>query len=132
MLGNRRSDTAPEVRLRSELHARGLRFFKDRYIRLAEVRTRPDIVFPVPRVAVYLDGCFWHCCPEHGVAPRTNASYWVPKLERNVRRDQRATAALTDAGWVVLRIWEHEPVDIAADKVVEAVTLARRASAVRH
>jgi len=115
---NRRTDTKPEVRLRSELHRRGLRFRKDFLIRVGEIRVKPDIVFTRRKLAVFVDGCYWHSCPEHGTVPHRNRLYWLPKLEVNVERDRRADAALSGAGWTVLRIWEHE----AVEEAVAAVT----------
>src|SRR5690606_29010965 len=85
--GNRRTGTKPEVRLRSELHCRGRRFRKDLLIRAAGVRTHADVVFTRQRLAVFVDGCFWHCCPEHGSSPKSNTAYWEPKLRANVDRD---------------------------------------------
>lgn len=120
MLGNRRRDTTPELRLRRELHRRGLRYRVDIPVRAGDVLTRPDLVFTRARVAVFVDGCFWHRCPEHGLDPRANRAYWKPKLEANVARDARANAALTQGGWFVVRIWEHEDVGEAAARV-EAV-----------
>jgi DNA mismatch endonuclease (patch repair protein) len=115
MRRNPRRDTKPEIALRSELHRMGLRFRKDLSIRLADRMTRPDVVFTRARLAVFVDGCFWHSCPAHGNIPRANRDYWVPKLDRNVRRDRAVDAALTEAGWTVLRAWEHEdPQDVAA------------------
>jgi DNA mismatch endonuclease (patch repair protein) len=115
MLGNRRADTKPEVRLRSALHALGLRFRKDLPLRLPDgARARPDIVFTRARVVVHCHGCFWHRCPIHATNPRANADYWAPKLAANVERDERVDAALRAAGWTVIRVWEHEdPVDAA-------------------
>ena len=107
--GNRRTDTKPEVALRSELHRLGLRFRKDYPIRIEGRRPiRPDVVFTRARVAVFVDGCFWHGCPHHQVVPKSNPDYWIPKLRRNVERDREAGAALEDDGWTVLRFWEHE------------------------
>jgi DNA mismatch endonuclease (patch repair protein) len=123
MKGNRGADTSPEVALRSELHRRGLRFRKNRQA-VPGIRCRPDIVFPGPRLAVFVDGCYWHRCPQHGTAPTTNAGYWQEKLDRNVARDRRNDRDLQAAGWAVLRVWEHEPVRIAADRV--AATLKSR------
>lgn len=114
---NRRVDTKSEVALRSELHRRGRRFRKDHLLRVGEVRVRPDIVFSRRRVAVFVDGCFWHSCSEHLHVPKTNRDYWVPKLEANVARDRRVDAALHDAGWTVVRVWEHEDVIAAAERV---------------
>lgn len=125
---NRRSETKPEVRLRSHLHARGLRFRKDHPIRVGSLRARPDIVFTRARVAVFVDGCFWHGCPEHHVAPKSNQDYWNPKLRANQERDRRVDIALTDAGWMVLHVWEHEDPLEAAIRIHEAVT-ARRGGA---
>lgn len=120
--GNRRTDTKPEVALRSALHRRGLRFRKDYPIRVESRRPiRPDIVFTRARVAVFVDGCFWHGCPHHQVVPKSNPDYWIPKLRRNVERDRDADAALGAAGWLVVRIWEHEDVVDAAEMVERAV-----------
>ena len=105
---NRRTGTKPEVRLRAELHRRGRRFRKDLLIRSGGVRTHADVAFTKQRVAVFVDGCFWHGCPDHGTIPKSNVDYWGPKLAANVERDQRVDAALRGGGWVVLRIWEHE------------------------
>jgi DNA mismatch endonuclease, patch repair protein len=124
--GNRRRDTACEIRLRSALHARGLRFRKDLLLRTGDVSVHADVAFTRARVAVFVDGCFWHSCPTHGRTPKSNLAYWLPKLEANLRRDQRVTDALEDAGWLVRRAWEHEdPVVVAAelDEVVRARSL---------
>jgi DNA mismatch endonuclease (patch repair protein) len=86
-----------------------------------DVRVRPDVVFVARRVAIFLDGCYWHRCPQHGTAPRTNAGYWTEKLDRNVARDRRVDAALDAAGWRVVRIWEHESVVDAVDAVLQAL-----------
>lgn len=118
MKANRRTNTKPEIRLRSALHRLGYRFRKDMPVRAGEVRVRPDIVFSRQRVAIFVDGCFWHCCPEHGRIPGVNGWYWDPKLKRNVERDREVTAALTRHGWTVIRLWEHEPLDTAVDQVV--------------
>ena len=82
---------------------------------------RPDVSFSRAKVAVYIDGCFWHGCPTHGVQPRTNADYWAAKIARNIARDARNTLTLEDEGWVVLRVWEHEDVDEAAERVATVV-----------
>ncbi len=108
MEANRRADTMRERRLRSELHARGLRFRKDFRFAAAGRPVRPDIVFARERVAVFVDGCFWHRCSKHSTAPRANADYWRDKLARNVERDRANDAALNDAGWAVVRVWEHQ------------------------
>lgn len=109
MLGNRRRDSRPERRLRSALHADGMRFRVDLPIRLDGRRPiRPDIVFTRARVVVFVDGCFWHGCPEHGRPPRTNSGYWSAKIAVNQARDREQTAALENAGWEVVRFWEHD------------------------
>jgi DNA mismatch endonuclease (patch repair protein) len=114
MRGNRRKNTRPERVLRSELHALGLRFRVDHMIDTGGHRVRADIAFTRPRVAVFVDGCFWHGCPEHGNQPRVNTGYWGPKLRRNFNRDRRNDRELAAAGWTVLRVWEHEePADVA-------------------
>lgn len=126
MRGNRRSDTRLEVRVRSELHRRGLRFRKQLLITAGSVSVRADVAFPRQRLAVFLDGCFWHRCPQHGNSPTANSNYWSTKLDRNVDRDRRVVAALDAAGWRVLRIWEHVPASLAADEV-QTVLAKRRA-----
>ena len=118
---NRRRDTKCEVLVRSELHRRGLRFRKDLLLRVGDVRVRPDVVFTRRRLAVFIDGCFWHLCPDHAHVPKSNLDYWVPKLNANVARDRRVDEALGSAGWRVLRIWEHVAPSDAADLVVGAV-----------
>lgn len=121
MRANRRSDTKPEVALRRALHARGYRYRKDLRLDLpGGVRVRPDIVFTARKVAVFVDGCFWHVCPEHGREPTSNEWYWTPKLRRNVERDRAANAALKAAGWRVVRLWEHEPLPGAIENVMKA------------
>jgi DNA mismatch endonuclease (patch repair protein) len=110
------------------MHALGLRYRKDLPVVLDGLRVRPDFVFSRVRVAVLLDGCFWHKCPEHFQMPRANREYWEPKLARNVERDRRADAALAAAGWRVIRIWEHEVLadpEAAADRVCAALAHAR-------
>ncbi len=123
--GNRRKDTKPEIRLRSALHRRGFRFRKDHLLRAGEVRVRPDIVFPRWTLAVFVDGCFWHGCPEHQHVPQRNRDYWVPKLEANTARDRRVDAALIGGGWEVMRLWEHEDVEAAAQRVAAALDRRR-------
>jgi DNA mismatch endonuclease (patch repair protein) len=82
---------------------------------------RPDVVFTRKRVAVFVDGCFWHCCPEHGTHPSFNSAYWDTKLSRNIARDRLVDAALRREGWVSIRIWEHEPADAAVRRVAAVV-----------
>ena len=88
MKRNRKTNSKPELRLRSELYGRGLRFRKNLRIKTAHIAVRPDVVFPRRRLAVFVDGCFWHACPEHGTLPRLNTDYWHPKLQKNVVRDR--------------------------------------------
>jgi DNA mismatch endonuclease, patch repair protein len=121
MRANRRRDTKPELTLRRALHAQGYRYRKDYRLDLAGTRVRPDIAFTARRVAVFVDGCFWHCCPQHGSQPASNTWYWKPKLARNVERDRAADAALTAAGWSVVRVWEHESLEAAVAAVVAAL-----------
>lgn len=119
MQANRRRDTKPEKMLRSHLHSRGRRYRVDYPIRPAEgIRPiRPDIVFPRARLAIFIDGCFWHSCPEHGTVPKSNQDYWRMKFAENARRDQLAITNLTNAGWKVVRLWAHVPVLEAADQI---------------
>jgi DNA mismatch endonuclease (patch repair protein) len=121
MAAIRRRDTKPEVALRSAIHRLGYRFRKDYPLRVDGKLIRPDIAFTKRRVAVFIDGCFWHCCPEHGRRPSVNERYWTPKLEANVTRDQEQTAALEAAGWQVLRFWEHQQVDLIAAAIANVV-----------
>jgi DNA mismatch endonuclease (patch repair protein) len=121
MQANRRRDTKPELRLRSLLHAAGYRYRVDLRLDLGGAKVRPDIVFTKRKIAVFIDGCFWHSCPEHGHAPNVNQSYWSPKLARNRERDVRNSEALATAGWVVVRIWEHVPSDEALALVIRAM-----------
>src|SRR2546425_4101584 len=123
MRANRRVDTKPELALRSALHREGYRFRKDYRLDLdAGARVRPDIAFTARRVAVFVDGCFWHACPDHGRNPAVNEWYWAPKLRRTVERDRAADAALAAAGWRVVRIWEHVPLADAVAAVTAALT----------
>lgn len=114
----RRRDTKPEVALRRELHRRGLRYFVDR-APLKGMRRRADLVFPRRKVAVYVDGCFWHSCPIHATRPRNNAQWWADKLAANVARDRDTDTRLIEEGWRVVRIWEHEDPVVAAQRVVD-------------
>ncbi|TFV74484.1 very short patch repair endonuclease [Blastococcus sp. CT_GayMR19] len=125
MQANRRVNSKPEVRLRSALHALGYRFRKDHRLDLDDVRVRPDVVFTRLKVAVFVDGCFWHVCPAHGREPTRNEWYWTPKLRRNVERDRRADSALRHAGWTVVRVWEHEAPEDALQAVLHAVDHAK-------
>jgi DNA mismatch endonuclease (patch repair protein) len=109
-------DTGPEVRLRRVLHRAGWRYRV--HVRpLESKRVEADIVFRGPRVAVFVDGCFWHVCPEHATWPKAHAAFWKRKLESNFARDRATDAALREAGWLAVRVWEHEKVDAAAARV---------------
>lgn len=120
MLANRSRDTKPELALRTLLHARGLRYRVD-FKPLATLRSRADIVFTKAKVAIYVDGCYWHGCPQHYQPSKTNIDYWGPKIESNRLRDERINIALREVGWVVVRVWEHEnPVDVA-DAIAQIV-----------
>lgn len=130
MKANRRADTKPEIALRRALHSLGYRYRKDHRLDLAGgVRVRPDIVFTARRVAVFVDGCFWHCCPQHGSQPSANQWYWEPKLRRNVERDRAADQALGGAGWIVVRLWEHEQLEAAVEAVVAVLAETRSGAA---
>ena len=120
-------DTAPEMRLRRRLHALGLRY-RVHLRPLPGVRRTTDIVFTRAKVAVFVDGCFWHSCPEHRTAPAANEAWWAAKLARNVERDLDTDRRLTAAGWLVVRVWEHEDPAQAGARVAEAVR-SRRPSA---
>ena len=129
MRANRRTDTKPELALRHALHRLGYRYRKDYRLDLdGGRRVRPDIAFTARKVAVFVDGCFWHACPEHGSKPRANEWYWGPKLIKNVERDRVNDAALILAGWTVVRLWEHVPIDEAVGIVVTALTATGNAA----
>lgn len=126
MRANKRRDTGPELALRSELHRRGRRYRVDRPIRIPGERPiRPDIVFVAPKVAVFVDGCFWHGCPEHGTLPKeTNRGFWIEKIAQNKARDERQRLLLEGDGWTVLRIWAHEESSAVADEVEKLLASA--------
>jgi DNA mismatch endonuclease (patch repair protein) len=113
-------NTKPELSLRSELHRRGLRYRVD-FAPLKGVRRRADVVFPGRRVAVFVDGCFWHVCPEHSSWPKNNAGWWREKLQENQRRDRDTDRKLQDAGWITVRVWEHEDPVEAAERIVRVL-----------
>lgn len=124
MRSNRYRDTRPELRLRRALHRLGFRFRVD-YRPLADLNRRADIAFTRLRVAVFVHGCFWHGCPEHYTAPMANATYWSEKVERNRARDAETVAALVDAGWKVIVIWEHQDLEGAVAAVVSVLSLVQ-------
>lgn len=131
MAAIRRRDTKPELALRRALHARGLRFRVDHRLDLPTGRVRPDIVFTRWRVVVFVDGCYWHACPDHGRRPSVNGDYWGPKLERTSARDAANTAALRVAGWLVVRVWEHEDAAAAARRVTDSLVARQRGRVLR-
>ena len=117
-------DTMPELALRRELHRRGLRYRVDAAVP-GLIRRKVDIVFSRIRVAVFVDGCFWHGCPEHRTMPKANEAWWRSKLERNILRDRETDQALLELGWTVVRVWEHEPPEGAAKRVADVVAHRR-------
>lgn len=110
--------------LRRELHRRGLRYRVDAALP-GLPRRRADVLFARARVAVFVDGCFWHGCPEHKTAPAANSKWWAAKLARNVERDRDTDAHLRSLGWTVLRIWEHEDIEHAATDIERVVRCGR-------
>jgi DNA mismatch endonuclease (patch repair protein) len=118
-------NTGTEMGLRRILHARGFRYRVHRRP-LPALRREADIVFIGLRIAVFVDGCFWHGCPEHATWPKNNAAFWRTKIEGNRQRDFDTDVRLADAGWMVIRVWEHEPAETAATRVAPAVIERRR------
>ncbi|MFJ1766010.1 very short patch repair endonuclease [Amycolatopsis sp. NPDC088138] len=113
-------NTGIEMALRKALHRAGFRYRVHRRP-VKAVRREADLVFGPARVAVFVDGCFWHGCPDHATWPKTNAEFWRTKIETNRRRDADTDNRLHDAGWLSVRIWEHETVETAAHRVITAV-----------
>lgn len=120
MRANRGRDTRPELALRSAVHALGLRY-RVNFRPIPGLRRTADLVFPRARVAVFLDGCFWHGCPEHMRPAKSNQSFWSTKITGNRQRDQDTDRQLGQAGWTVVRVWEHEDPKLAADRVATVV-----------
>ncbi|MDQ4503897.1 very short patch repair endonuclease [Sinomonas sp. ASV322] len=128
MQGNRSRDTAPELLVRRAVHAMGLRY-RVAFRPEPELRRTADLVFTRARIAVFIDGCYWHGCPEHYIEPKRNVDYWRPKIARNRERDEQTTAALASHGWLVLRFWSHEdPATVA--RTIRAAVVGRAASGV--
>ncbi|MFD0772550.1 very short patch repair endonuclease [Streptomonospora algeriensis] len=125
MLGNRNKNTRPEVELRKLVHAEGLRY-RVAAKPLPKMRRTADMVFRPARVAVFIDGCFWHGCPEHFVPPKTNPEYWEQKIGGNMARDRDTDARLEREGWLVLRFWEHEAPEECARTVCKRVLERKR------
>ncbi|MGC4964261.1 very short patch repair endonuclease [Gordonia sp. DT101] len=121
MRGNRRRDTEPELAVRRRLHRMGLRYRVDYPPLSGHRRNRADVVFTKAKVAVFIDGCFWHGCPEHHRPANTNATFWSSKVEQNRARDQLVTARLQEAGWVAMRFWEHDDPQVVAKEIATVV-----------
>jgi DNA mismatch endonuclease (patch repair protein) len=130
MIGNRSRDTAPERALRSALHRLGLRFRVDARP-VATIPRRADVVLRGDRVAVFLDGCFWHGCPDHFRPPTAHADYWAAKIAANRARDAGTDALLRAAGWRVVRAWEHESTNAAARRILATLVELREAATSR-
>ncbi|MFE0673638.1 very short patch repair endonuclease [Streptomyces sp. NPDC058867] len=120
----RSRDTVPEVLIRRLVHAQGLRY-RVAARPLPDLRRTADLVFRPTKVAVFIDGCYWHGCPDHYVSPKTNSGYWSDKVARNVARDRDTDRRLRAAGWTVLRFWEHDPAEESASKIAAAVKRLR-------
>lgn len=120
MAANKGRDTKPELLLRSALHRRGLRY-RVGVRPLSDLRRTADVVFTKARVAVFVDGCYWHGCPEHLRPAKKGAAFWHDKIAGNQARDAETNEALREAGWLVIRVWEHEDPELAAQNVAEAV-----------
>lgn len=124
MQANRGRDTKAELAVRRLVHARGLRY-RVNVRPERDLRRTADLLFTRARVAVFIDGCYWHGCPQHFSIPATNLDYWEGKIGRNRRRDIETTALLEERGWTVLRFWEHETPGSVADSIAEAVQSRR-------
>ncbi|MCF4122077.1 very short patch repair endonuclease [Antribacter sp. KLBMP9083] len=116
----KRRDTAPELALRRELHARGLRY-RVTFPVPGQRRRTIDVAFTRAKLAVFIDGCFWHGCPEHGTRPRSNSAWWRDKLAANQARDADTDRTLIELGWTVIRAWEHEAAADVADRIESIV-----------
>jgi len=108
----RSKNTAPEIAIRKALFVKGYRY------RIHYGPKKIDIAFPSKRLAIFIDGCFWHVCPIHSHVPKTNKNYWVPKLEKNAKRDKTVVQELIAEGWTVLRFWEHDSIDEVLKKII--------------
>lgn len=120
MSRTRGRDTSAELRIRKHLFAKGMRYRVD-FLVLTIPRRRADIAFIRPKVAVFVDGCFWHGCPKHGTWPKANSVFWKSKIETNRVRDEDTNKRLREEGWYVIRIWEHEDPAAAAERVIDVV-----------
>lgn len=124
MRANRHRDTEPELAVRRLVHKSGLRY-RVATKPLREVRRTADLVFRPAKVAVFIDGCFWHGCRDHYVEPKANSDYWAPKISRNRERDAETDSMLEQAGWLVIRRWEHDNPELVADEIEKAVRSRR-------
>jgi DNA mismatch endonuclease (patch repair protein) len=120
MQANRGRDTKPEMAIRRAAHAAGLRYRVD-HRPIPTLNRRADLVFPRAKVAVFVDGCFWHGCPEHHTVAKSNARFWAEKVRRNCKRDAETDSLLADGGWTVIRAWEHEPAEAVIAQIVNAL-----------
>ena len=127
MSRQRRRDTEAELRVRQVLHSRGIRY---RVNAAPEpgLRGKADIVWRGLRLAVYIDGCFWHGCPDHATRPKANEAWWAEKLDGNIQRDRRTDRELMSRGWTVLRFWEHEQPATVADTICAKLAELRTAT----
>ncbi|MFJ6904097.1 very short patch repair endonuclease [Streptomyces griseoluteus] len=125
MLGNRSRDTTPEKRLRAELYKRGARY-RVSYRPVPGLRRTADVAFPGAKVAVFVDGCFWHGCADHCRWPAANEDFWRRKIEGNRARDADTDQALAQAGWTPMRVWEHDDPSIVADRIIDLVRGMRK------
>ncbi|WP_443078084.1 very short patch repair endonuclease [Streptomyces sp. SP17KL33] len=123
----RSRDTTPERLIRRLVHAQGLRY-RVAARPLPDLRRTADMVFRPVKVAVFIDGCYWHGCPDHYVPPKTNVGYWSDKVARNMARDRDTDQRLAEAGWTVLRFWEHEPAVDCAARIATEVDSRRTAT----
>ena len=126
----RQRGTSAELSLRRNLFRRGLRYRVNAVV-IDKPRRSADVVFKSLRIAVFVDGCFWHGCPRHATWPRANKAFWLDKIEANRKRDLETTALLSKAGWLVLRFWEHDDMEAASRRVATAVA-RRRGRSMRH
>jgi DNA mismatch endonuclease (patch repair protein) len=124
MSRQRTTGTAPELAIRRRVHAEGLRYRVDAPLPTNR-RRRADLLHGPSKVAVFVDGCYWHGCPDHYRTPRTNAAWWDAKIERNRQRDRETDRQLRTAGWLPIRLWEHENADKAARRVIRAIQRRR-------
>ena len=124
MSRQRRTGTKPEVLVRQILHARGIRYRVNTALE-SGMRCKADLSWRGLRLAVFIDGCFWHGCPEHATRPKANEAWWAEKLDGNIRRDRRTDQQLIDRGWRVLRFWEHERPDEVADSICDTLAELR-------